>query len=130
MTAFESIDLVIFEIAGLRFGCDLGQVTRIDFDNKAPSVGTPLGMPASGRRSLVFRANTDSGEACLRIDSVLGVKRVPGDTLRRMPAAAHAPQSTLGAWLDGDVPVLLIDLWALAPAVDSIAVQAPNDTSP
>lgn len=116
MNAPAQIDLVIFEVAGVRFGADLGQVRRIDVDDPIETVaGHPLGPPTKGSRALVF--DTGHGhERRLAVDHVLGVSRVPVSSLRRMPPAVNAAKYSIGAWLDGEAPVLLIDLLAMVPA--------------
>lgn len=107
------VDLVVFEVAGARYAADLGQVRRIDVDDQAETVGPLLGEPHSGRRALVF--STEPGrERRLAVDKVFGVSRVSVTSLRRMPAAAHAAPYSIGAWLDGDQAVLLVDLASMA----------------
>jgi chemotaxis signal transduction protein len=107
------VDLVLFTIGQVRYGADLTQVRRIDIHEPNESVGTPLG-PCAGHRALVFSA-VEGFEHRLRVDQVHGVRRVSADSLRRMPRVVAAPPLSLGAWLDGDQPVVLIDLHALAP---------------
>lgn len=114
MTVPELIDLVIFDIGGIRYGADLGQVRRIDLDEPSQSVGQPLGKPNTGGRALVFQATVGS-ERRLAVDSVLGVSRVPLTSLRRMPPAVNAAPFSIGAWLDGDTTILLIDLLKTVP---------------
>ncbi len=106
------IDLVIFDIAGVRYGADLGQVRRIDIDEPTQTVGSPLGKPSLGSRALVFEI-AQGLERRLAVDKVLGVSRVPLTSLRRMPPAVKAAKFSIGAWLDGETPVLLIDLLAM-----------------
>lgn len=108
----QMIDLVIFDVAGIRYGADLGQVRRIDIDEPTESVGAPLGKPNTGGRALVFDLGKGH-ERRLAVDQVMGVSRVPITSLRRMPPAVNAAKFSIGAWLDGDSPVLLIDLHAI-----------------
>lgn len=103
------IDLVIFEVAGIRFAADLGQVRRIDVHDEMESVPPRLGQPHSGTRALVFSVDTGL-ERRLSVDKVFGVSRVPVASLRRMPPAVNAAPYSIGAWLDGDEAVLLVDL--------------------
>ncbi|MEW6432458.1 MAG: Frizzy aggregation protein FrzB [Myxococcota bacterium] len=110
----EAVDVVLFEIAGVRFGADLAQVRRVDLDEPTESVGYPLGRPRDGRRALVFQPE-DGPECRLAIDAVLGVRKIPVTELRRLPRAVAAPPMSLGAWLDGDDAVLLVDLFAMNP---------------
>jgi chemotaxis signal transduction protein len=109
------IDLVIFEVSGVRYGADLGQVRRVDIDEPSETVGQPLGKPARGGRALVFETSKGR-ERRLAVDQVHGVSRVPLASLRRMPPAVKAAPYSIGAWLDGDATVLLVDLHAMVPA--------------
>lgn len=112
MSAVEAVDIVVFDIAGVRFGADLTQVRRIDHDEFAPDIGPVLGQCHAGLRTLVFQQ--DGGEEKrLSVDEVVGVERVPLGQLRRLPKAAAAPGYSIGAWLDGDKTVVLVDLHAL-----------------
>lgn len=108
----QAVELVVFRVGGSRFAADLAQVRRVDVPEKAESVGAPLGEPLSGRRALVFDS-VDGPERRLTVDEVLGVTRAPVASLRRMPLAARAARYSIGAWLDGDEPVLLVDLQAM-----------------
>ncbi|MEW5739720.1 MAG: Frizzy aggregation protein FrzB [Myxococcota bacterium] len=110
----EAVDVVLFEIAGVRYGADLTQVRRVDLDDPTESVGFPLGRPSDGRRALVFSGDEQT-ECRLAVDSVLGVLKIPVTQLRRMPRTVAAPSLSLGAWLDGRDTVLLVDLHALNP---------------
>lgn len=112
--AVPLIDLVVFEVAGVRYAADLSQVRRIDIDEPNESIGQPLGAPARGARALVFTV-ADHAERRLAIDQVLGVSRVPLTELRRMPAAVNAARFSIGAWLDGEQTVLLVDLPSMLP---------------
>ena len=104
-----TVDLLIFEVSGVRYGADASQVVRIDRPVEATSVGAPLGPCKHGRRALLF--NTPEGELKrLDIDRVNGVKTVSIESLRRLPAPASVGPVTIGAWLDGDRAVLLVDL--------------------
>ena len=114
-TTPQQIDLVIFEVGGVRYGADLGQVRRIDLDEPTETVGQPLGKPTTGHRALVFETG-HGHERRLAVDQVHGVSRVPLGSLRRMPPAVKAAPYSIGAWLDGDATVLLVDLHAMVPA--------------
>lgn len=109
-----AVDVVLFEIGGVRYGADLAQVRRVDIDDPSESVGFPLGRPHDGRRALVFRPD-DAPECRLAIDAVLGVRKIPVADLRRLPPAVAAPPMSMGAWLDGNEAVLLVDLFAMNP---------------
>lgn len=107
-----TIDLVLFEISGVRYAADLTQVRRIGSPEEEQSVGHPLGTPSTGHRALVFSHHET--EAQLAIDVVLGVHTVPLDDLRRLPMAVPASSGlTIGAWVtEGSQTVLIIDLHA------------------
>jgi|APLak6261679142_1056127.scaffolds.fasta_scaffold00011_55 chemotaxis signal transduction protein len=117
MSELGEIDLVVFEVGGSRFAADLTQVRRIDIDEPTESVGHPLGAPLKGSRALVFGVGRGH-ERRLAVDVVHGVSRVPVTSLRRMPPAVHAAPFSIGAWLDGDDTVLLVDLISLVPATE------------
>jgi hypothetical protein len=104
-----TVDILIFEIAGVRYGADATQIVRIDRPAEEASVGAPLGEPKHSHRALIF--NTPGGEARrLDIDKVNGVKTIPIESLRRLPAPARVGPVPIGTWLDGDRAVLLVDL--------------------
>jgi hypothetical protein len=108
-----TVDLLLFEVAGVRFGADASQVVRIDRPLEERSVGAPLGVPHSGSRALVFQA-ADGELRRLDIDKVAGVKTVSIESLRRLPPPARVGEVPIGAWLDGEEAVLLVDLHSMA----------------
>jgi hypothetical protein len=113
--SLTEVDFVVFEIGGERFAADLGQIRRIDASHaEIADVGTPLGIPRVGARSLIFEVEPGL-ERRLTVDRVLAVSRVPVPSLRRMPAAVHAASFSVGAWLDGETPVMLVDLLSMVP---------------
>lgn len=109
-----TVEIVLFDIGGNRYGADMTQVRRIGRADEHDSVGTPLGAPTSGRRALIFSPN-EGQEVCLPIDGVLGVQTVRLDDLRRLPPAAGRTPFIIGAWLDRDQTVLLVDLFSTNP---------------
>lgn len=113
--AADNIELVVFELGGVRYGADLSQVVRLDFFDAKTSVGAPLGAPALGAKALVIDAG-DGRDWCLAIDTLHGVRSVPVENLRRLPQVARGGTISIGAWLDGDQAVLLVDLKAMAAA--------------
>jgi len=108
------VDLVVFEIAGVRYAVDLTQVSRIDQPRGPPSVGAPLGAPSAPGRALVFTPPQGT-ERRLDVDAVLGVRSASSEDLRRLPPMVRAPPLALGALLDADEAILLVDLHALSP---------------
>ncbi len=105
----EVVEVLIFEVAGTRFGADASSVLRIDRRGADSEVGSPLGEPLEGRRTLVF-ADEKGRERRLRVDSIEGVRTVPQADLRRLPGVAIASPISIGAWLDAGRAVLLVDL--------------------
>lgn len=105
------VEVLFFQIAGTRMGADASQVLRIEAPDASGDVpgarASPLGS-AHPRRALVFRAG--DGEGALGVDSVLGVQTIPQRDLRRVPRAARVAAHAIGFFLDGDRPILLIDL--------------------
>lgn len=112
--AAVEVQIVLFEIGGTRYGADMTQVRRIGRAADHESVGVPLGRPLAGLRALVF-VPPGGTEVCLPIDSVLGVQAVRRDDLRRLPLAVGGSPFVIGAWLDRDQAVLLVDLFATNP---------------
>ncbi len=108
----EEISLVVFEVAGTRYAADLTQVLRLDFFDESCSVGIPLGRPRSMSKCLMIDAGDDT-VWCLAIDTLHGVRSVPVEQLRRLPAVAQGGAISIGAWLDGSEAVLLVDLVAM-----------------
>ena len=111
----ETLSLVVFEVAGARYAADLSQVLRLDFFDESCSVGAPLGPPRSWSKALMIDAGEDC-VWCLAIDALHGVRSVPVEELRKLPAVAHGGAISIGAWLDGTEAVLLVDLVAMTLA--------------
>lgn len=109
------VEVLIFEVAGTRYGADASSVLRIDRRGDGPEVGAPLGEPAEGKRTLVF-ADAKGNEQRLRVDSIEGVRSVPQADLRRLPGVAIASPISIGAWLDAGHAVLLVDLQRMVRA--------------
>lgn len=108
------VDIFLFELAGSRYGADAEQVVRVGRMEEEASIGHPLGKPIKGDRCLVFRTE-DGVVRRLDIDRAIGVKEILVSSLRRLPTSAKVSPAAVGAWLDGDETVLLIDLPALVP---------------
>lgn len=116
------VELLLFEVGGQRYGADASQVLRIDRAASNAVTWASLGTPKSGQRALVFRgADAEAQEAQLRVDSVTGVRPVALEALRRLPPAASQDPTLIGVWLDGDTPVLLLDLRKTASSAPSSA---------
>lgn len=107
--AEQRVELIIFEVGAVRYAADATLVVRIDRPEDHTVTRDELGPLKKGNRALVFRA--PGAEGSLRVDAVQGVKTVEATTLRRLPLAASPSNScAMGVWLDGDAPVLLVDL--------------------
>lgn len=113
MSAVATVEIVLFEIGGTRYGTDMTQVRRIGKSSEVELVGLPLGAISQGKRALIFTAESHR-EIGLPIDELLGVHSVPLDDLRRMPLVAQSP-FVIGVWIDRDRPILLVDLQATNP---------------
>lgn len=112
------VEVLFFQLDGARLGADASQVLRIERPCVPGARRSPLGS-ANPQRALVFRDG--EGEGALEVDLVLGVRTVPARDLRRVPGAVRIAGHAIGFWLDGDRPVLLIDL------PRTLAVKAPDE---
>ena len=108
----RTVDILVFEVGNARFGADASQVLRVDSPLEAESVGAPLGKVKRGKRALVFH-DASGEQRRLQIDLVHGIKTVSIELLRRLPEPARAGRANIGAWLDGDRAVVLVDLVAM-----------------
>ena len=104
-----TVDILVFEVGNARFGADASQVVRIDAPLEAENVPNLLGATRRGKRALVF-LGTDGVQHRLAIDIVHGIKSIALEQLRRLPPAAQHGKVNIGAWLDGDRAVVLVDL--------------------
>jgi hypothetical protein len=104
----EQVDLLLFEIGDQVFGTDASTVLRIDRPGPNARVLTDLGLLRFGSRALVF--NSPQGEAQLTVDAIRPVERARVASLRRVPLAGAICPYAVGFWLDGDVPIVLVDL--------------------
>jgi chemotaxis signal transduction protein len=104
----ELVDILLFEVGDRVYGADATQVLRISRRSQGSADLRMLGPLKEGTRALVVKG--PDGEAELPVDSVRGIRRTPVGELRRRPATAHGDPSAVGFWLDGDTPVVLIDL--------------------
>jgi len=114
------VEVLFFQLGADQLGADASQVLRIDRPRLPGLRRSALGS-ATPKRSLVFRCDEAGAEGALEVDLVLGVRSVPTRDLRRVPPAARVAPHAIGFWLDGDRPVLLIDLpRTLAPPANDI----------
>jgi hypothetical protein len=102
------VDLLLFEVGERVYGADATQVLRIDHRRPDALPARFLGPLTTGDRALVVQGS--DGEAQIPVDVVRGVRRTPVVELRRRPHPAWGDPSAIGFWLDGETPVVLIDL--------------------
>jgi chemotaxis signal transduction protein len=102
------VELLLFDIGGTLYGVDASQVLRIDRADADAIRLDVLGQLTRGLRALSFQ--TSEGEKQLKVDAVHGIRTVELGSLRRLPAAANTLPFAIGVWLDGEKPVLLLDL--------------------
>jgi len=102
------VELMLFEVGGNLYGVDASQVIRVDRARPDALRVTALGTPLRGLRAIVF--DTDEGQFQLAVDAVHGLRVVELDSLRRLPLVAATLPCNIGIWLDGEKPVLLLDL--------------------
>lgn len=112
ITAGE-VEILFFEVGGCRYGADAAQVLRVDRPRaEIPSVAS-LGSAREGTRALIF-ATASGAINQLQVDVVHGVRAIPILQLRRLPVGTSPEGFALGVWLDGDTPVLLVNLAEIA----------------
>ncbi|HME92348.1 MAG TPA: chemotaxis protein CheW [Myxococcaceae bacterium] len=100
------VEILLFDVAGWRYGADAAQVLRVDLPGAHAS---PLAPARSSRRALVFEASNGAMNK-LQVDAVHGVRTIPVEQLRQLPSGISPRGFAIGVWLDGDAPVLLVDL--------------------
>ncbi len=116
--ALGEISLILFTVGGERYGADASQVLRVDRPRAETFRSSVLGTPKLGERALVFlsgREQESCEERSLAIDSVLGLRQVTISELRQKTFVLASAKAALGFWLDGERPVVLVDLPAAVP---------------
>jgi hypothetical protein len=104
----EKVDLLVFLIGERRFAADAGQVQRVASLRPDAVELESLGRLTRGARAL--EVSLDGADRQVAVDGVIGLRSVPLTQLRRFPVMARAGREVLGVWLDGEAPVVLIDL--------------------
>jgi chemotaxis signal transduction protein len=107
--AAESVEVLLFEIGGRRYGVDAGQVEGIGGPGGETFKLPALGPLRTGKRALLFDSGPGQSHG-LQVDSVEGVRQARVVDLRRMPDAVRAHPYTVGVWLRDEEAVMLIDL--------------------
>ena len=107
------VEILLFGVGGSRYGVHPAQVLRLERPSAAVQSVGPLGSTLEGTRVLVFRSPTGAGGQ-LKVDVVHGIRTIPIAQLRRLPVGLSPHDFAIGVWLDGNTPVLLVDLAELA----------------
>jgi hypothetical protein len=94
-----TIEIILFDIKGVSYAADATQVVRIDRAGKE-------------ERALMVRS-ADGACHPIRVDAVNGLRNVPVGSLRRLPIPLEAKDVAVGVWLNGETPVILLDLLQL-----------------
>ena len=109
----ESVELFLFEVGGERFGADATQVLRVDSVSDTAVRHSALGELRRAQRAIVY-SDHEGTERAVVVDAVFGLRVVEVNQLRRLPRLAQCGALSVGAWLDGEQAVMLIDLRQLS----------------
>jgi chemotaxis signal transduction protein len=112
--AQHTVEIVLFKMGGVTYAADASQVIR--FDRAAlNSTGDETVPPRAGRgseRALIVRA-ADGVCRPISVEAVAGLQTVAVTSLRRLPQLVGISGPAVGFWLDGETPVVLLDLLQL-----------------
>lgn len=103
------VEILLFEVGGSRYGADAAQVLRVDQLPSGIRSSAGLGPTRAGDRALVFQTSNGATNE-LQVDLVHGVRTIPVAQLRQLPPGLSPQGFAIGVWLDGNAPVLLVDL--------------------
>jgi len=110
-------ELLVFQVGARVFAAAVQDVVRIGSVRDVPPEelveGTSLGATLGRERGIVVSDQQVGTEATLVVDQVLGVRTVPDDEIRPLPAFAAAVLRTAavaGFVLLDEAPTLLVDL--------------------
>lgn len=108
-------DLLLFQVGPRVFAAVVHDAVRVGPVRDVPAgelvVGTALGLPYARERGIVVRCGDLS--LTLVVDGVLGVRSVPEDDVRPLPAFAAVclPSAAVtGIVMIDEAPMLLVDL--------------------
>ena len=108
-------DLLLFQVGPRVFAAAVHDAVRVGVVRDVPAgelvVGTALGQPYARERGIVVECG--GAAATLVVDGILGVRSVPEDDVRPLPAFAAAclpSAAVVGIVMMDDVPMLLVDL--------------------
>ena len=109
--------LLVFQVGARVFAAAVRDVARIGSVRDVPPEelveGTSLGATLGRERGIVVSDPQTGTEATLVVDQVLGVRSVPGDEVRPLPAFAAAvlrSAAVAGFVMLDESPTLLVDL--------------------
>ncbi len=111
--AAAEVELLFFQIGGVRYGADAAEILRVDRAEEGSRTVAPMGSARDAARVLVFQS-TAGATSRLKVDLVYGIRAIPVAQLRRLPPGMGPEGFAVGVWLDGDTPVLLVDLAQMA----------------
>lgn len=119
----DEVAVLLFTIGLHRYGADASQILRVDLPDAETHRESPLGRPERGQRALYFQAGefpsvggAECAERSLAIDEVLELRQVAVTELRRKTFVLASAKAALGFWLDGNQPVVLVDLPGAVPS--------------
>jgi chemotaxis signal transduction protein len=113
-------EILLFQVGARTYGAHVQDAVRIGSVRDLPAeelvVETVLGTPLERARGIVVTADRREDERTLVVDHVLGVRTVPGDEVRPLPAFAAAclrSAAVVGYVGIDDATTLLVDLRTL-----------------
>lgn len=123
-------ELLLFQVATQVYAAKVGDVVRIGSAGEVPDeellVETALGTPFTRKRGIVVAVG--DSERILAVDQVLGVRTLPREDLRPLPAFAAACLRSLavaGLVVLDEVPMPLINLKTLVHEGLGRALEGP-----
>jgi chemotaxis signal transduction protein len=110
-------EILLFQVGPRVFASVVYDAVRIGSVRDAPAgdlvIDSALGVPFGRERGIVVAADEGGTERVLVIDQVLGVRSIPEEEVRPLPAFAAACLSSgavTGFVIVDDSPLLLVDL--------------------
>jgi hypothetical protein len=132
VSAAES-EILLFQVGPRVFAAVVHDAVRIatvrEFDPEHLVFESALGAPFARERGIVVAADEGGGERVLGVDQILGVRSVPEDDVRPLPAFAAACLSSgavTGLVVVDDSPLLLVDLPTLVRERSPEAAPSPT----
>ncbi len=126
-------EILLFQVGPRVFASVVHDAVRIatvrEFDPEHLVGESALGAPFVRGRGIVVAADDLGGERVLAVDQVLGVRSVPEDEVRPLPAfaaACLASGAVTGLVVVDDAPLLLVDLPTLVRERSPDAAPSPT----